>query len=150
MVRGVHRISKMQKCQQSHTFLATQIRNVVRKWHPTSTMFILTSKTKRPKLRSLLANQDDTGPVQKTQWRSSTSAIEKFGDLITADHRVLTEGGDSRDNHRYAVVVQDLATQWIQSSPCKRKTSQETERSIRKFLERRKSRKSFAGVWQIT
>ena len=34
-----------------------------------------------------------------------------FGDLITADHKVLSEGCDSRNNHRYAVVVQDLATQ---------------------------------------
>ena len=36
---------------------------------------------------------------------------EKFGDLITADHRVLSEECESRNNHRYAVVVQDLATQ---------------------------------------
>ena len=33
---------------------------------------------------------------------------EKFGDLITADHKVLNEGGESRDNHRYAVVVKDI------------------------------------------
>ena len=32
-------------------------------------------------------------------------------------------------------MVQDLATQWIQSYPCKTKTSQETERSLQKFLE---------------
>ena len=42
---------------------------------------------------------------------------EKFGDLITADHK------------------QDLATQWIQAYPCKTKTSQETQRSLQKFLE---------------
>ena len=42
---------------------------------------------------------------------------ENFGDLITADHKVLSEGCGSRNNHRYAVVVQDLATQWIQSYP---------------------------------
>ena len=29
---------------------------------------------------------------------------EKFGDLITADHKVFNEGCESRDNHRYAVV----------------------------------------------
>ena len=58
-----------------------------------------------------------------------------FGDLITADHEVLTEGYESRNNHRYAIVVQDLATQWIQSYPCKTETSQETERSLQKFLE---------------
>ena len=40
---------------------------------------------------------------------------EHFGDLMTADHKVLSEGCESRNNHRYAVVVQDLATQWIQS-----------------------------------
>ena len=34
---------------------------------------------------------------------------EKFGDLITAEHKVLNEGGESRNNHQYAVVVQDLS-----------------------------------------
>ena len=32
-------------------------------------------------------------------------------------------------------MVQDLATQWIQAFPCKNKTSQETQRSLQKFLE---------------
>ena len=32
-------------------------------------------------------------------------------------------------------MVQDLATQWIQSYPCKTKTSYETQRSLQKFLE---------------
>ena len=58
-----------------------------------------------------------------------------FGDLITADHKVLSENCESRNNHRHAVVVQDLATQWIQAYPCKNKTSQETQRSLQKFLE---------------
>ena len=61
---------------------------------------------------------------------------ENFGDLITADHKVLTDNCEFRNNHRYAVVVQDLATQWIQSYPCKtKKTFQETQRSLQKFLE---------------
>ena len=60
---------------------------------------------------------------------------EKFGDLITADHKVLSEGCESRNNHRCAIVVQDLATKWIQAYPCKTKTSQETQRSLQKFLE---------------
>ena len=54
---------------------------------------------------------------------------EEFGDLITADHKVLNEGGESRDNHRYAVVLQDLATQRIQSYPCKTRSSHETEKA---------------------
>ena len=36
---------------------------------------------------------------------------DNFGDLIKADHKVLSEGCESRNNHRYAVVVQDSATQ---------------------------------------
>ena len=39
------------------------------------------------------------------------------GDLITADHKVLSDNCESRNNHRYAVVVQDLATQWIRAKP---------------------------------
>ena len=66
---------------------------------------------------------------------------ENFGDLITADHKVLSDNCESRNNHRYAVVVQDLATQWIQSYPCKTKTSQETEKSSQNFLEPRRKPK---------
>ena len=54
---------------------------------------------------------------------------------ITADHKVLNEECEYRHNHRYSIVVQDLGTQWIQSYPCKTKTSQKTERSSRKLLE---------------
>ena len=45
------------------------------------------------------------------------------------------KGSESRHNHRYAVVVQDLATQWLQSYLCKTRTSQETRKSLIKFLE---------------
>ena len=66
-----------------------------------------------------------------------------FGDLITADHKVLSDNCESRNNHRYAVVVQDLATQWIYAYPCKNKTSQETQRSLQKFWNPRGNQKSF-------
>ena len=55
---------------------------------------------------------------------------DNFGDLIFADHKVLSAGCESRK-----IVVQDLATQWLQSCLCKTKTSQETQRSMQKFLE---------------
>ena len=67
--------------------------------------------------------------------RGAVPRAENFGDLITADHKVLSDNCESRNNHRYAIVVQDLATQWIQAHPCKTKTSQETQRSLQKFLE---------------
>ena len=58
-----------------------------------------------------------------------------LGDLITADHKVLRDTCESRKNRRFVVVVQDPATQWIQSYACKTKTSQETQRGLQKFLE---------------
>ena len=61
--------------------------------------------------------------------------LKNLVNLITADHKVLSDNCEPRNNHRYAVVVQDRATQWIQAYPCKTKTSQETQRSLQKFLE---------------
>ena len=43
----------------------------------------------------------------------AVTRAEKFGDLITADHKVLSDNCESRNNHRFAVGVHDLATQWI-------------------------------------
>ena len=98
-----------------------------------SIMFILISlKTEiarsvsGPKLQGLRAEDARAKPYLE---------LVNFGDLITADHKVLSDNCESRNNHRYAVVVQDLATQWIQAYPCKNKTSQETQRSLQKFLE---------------
>ena len=59
-------------------------------------------------------------PCRRRKGEAVPRAIN-FGDLITADHKVLSDNCESRNNHRYAVVVQDLATQWIQAYPCKNK-----------------------------
>ena len=79
----------------------------------------------------------------RTKNHKGPTLCEKFGDLMTAYHKVLSEGCESRNHHRYAVVAQDLATQWIQSYPCKTKTSQEMQKSLQKFLEPIGSQKSF-------
>ena len=85
----------------------------------------------RPKLRHMFENKKITSVPCRRRDEGSIPRAEKFGDLITADHKVLNEGCESRDNHRYAVVVQDLGTQWIhQSDPCETKSSHETERSL--------------------
>ena len=77
-------------------FLWSRHSRDVRIW--VSTVFILSSvKTEIAK--------SARGP--KVQVRRA----ENFGDLITADHKVLSDNCESRNNHRYAVVVQDLATQ---------------------------------------
>ena len=73
-------------------------------------------------------------PCRRRKGEAVPRAVN-FADLITADHKVLSDNCESRKKHRYAVVVQDPATQWIQAYPCKNKTSQETQRSLQKFLE---------------
>ena len=59
---------------------------------------------------------------------------ENFGDLITADHKVLSENCESRINHRYAIVVQDLATQWIQAYPCQNQNFTRNPEKLAKVL----------------
>ena len=59
---------------------------------------------------------------------------ENFGDLITADHKVFSEGCDSRNNHRYAVVVQDVATQWIQVVSVQNKNFSGNTKDLAKVL----------------
>ena len=74
---------------------------------------------------------------------------EKFGDLITADHKVLSENCESRNIHRYAVVVQDLATQWIQSYPCKTKLHRKPREACKSSWSQRGNLKSFTLTVQF-
>ena len=66
-----------------------------------------------------------------------------FGDLITADHKVLSDNCESRNNHRYAVVVQDLAIQWIQAYPCKTKLHKKPREACKSSWNPRGNQKSF-------
>ena len=112
--------------------------------------FVMGSEYPRNEVKMIINQRKETGiqtsetghkmgEQSRAPCRRRTGGVilraENFGDLITADHKVLSDNCESRNNHRYAVVVQDLATQWIQSYPCKTKTSQETQRSLQKFLE---------------
>ena len=122
-------ISKIQKCPHPHTFLMTQIWNVLQKCasrkHSVQTHF-----TKDRYCEVSLRTKMTRAPCRRRIGEALLRA-EKFGDLMTADHKVLDEEGEYRNDHRYAVVVQDLATQCIQFYPCKTKTSQETEKSLK-------------------
>ena len=79
-------------------------------------MFILTSR--KNEIARSARGPKSQGPREEDAMAEPYLVQKNFGDLITADHQVLSESCESRNNHRYAIVVQDLATQWIQSSPC--------------------------------
>ena len=59
---------------------------------------------------------------------------EHVGDLITADHKILSKESESRNNHRHAVEVQDLATQCLQPHPPKTKTFSGNTKELAKVL----------------
>ena len=113
--RGSQIIQRTQNCLHPHTVLRTQVRNVPRKWYQNqrNTVLTLTSEKKKRNSEVCLPTTMTRAPCRRRTGEALPRA-EKFGDLTTADHKVLNEGCGSRDNQRYAVVVQDLATQWIQ------------------------------------
>ena len=78
-------------------------------------------KTHFPKYRNceICKRTKITGPHAEDAMAKPFLRAVNFGDLMTADHKVLSDNCESRNNHRYAVVVQDLATQWIQAYPPK-------------------------------
>ena len=76
---------------------------------------------------------------------------QKFRDAIMADYKVLNEENEScLQQHRHAVVVQDLYSYWIQSFPTKTKTAQETMKYLHKFVQaetRYYSYREFFGMY---
>ena len=70
-LRSSQIISKPQKCQQSQTLLT--IRNVLRKWYPGSTVF--THASQKIEMRSMFANQNDKGSLQRTHWCASSRKV---------------------------------------------------------------------------
>ena len=131
--RSSQKIYRTRKCLCSRTFLRTQIRNDPRNWyqHQGCTIFLLTSeKTEiakcacEPKLQRLPAEEALAKQVLRT---------EKFGDLVTADYKVLNEESESQ------TVIDTLP--WYRILPLygfsliRVKQQQETEKSSEKFLE---------------
>ena len=133
--KNLRRILWMKVFQNTWThpssLLVNQLQNREGKWHRAKHSFY----TRFPKDRhcEVCLRKMTRAPFRRRTGEAPLRA-EKFGDLITAHHKVLNEEGGSRNNHRYAVVVQDLGTQWIQPYPCATIISQATEKSLRKFL----------------
>ena len=153
MVGGLHRKSRGPINPCAHIFFRrTQIRNVLRKWWKDQKLRKHSIYTHFPKDRNFevcLRTKMTRSPCRRRTGEVVPRA-EKFGDLTTADHKVLNEEGESWNNHRYAVVVQDLATQWIQPYPCKTKNFSGRKRVFESFSNRHKSQKYFLTIhWNL-
>ena len=91
-----------------------------------------------PQLRAVQTRKKNTrAPCRRSPQsrEDGTPEATTFGHTITADHRVLNEENEHhRLHHRYAEVVQDLASQWIQTDSCGNKTAQDTTNSLQRCL----------------
>ena len=67
---------------------------------------------------------------------------EKFGDLISTVHKVLSDNCESRNNHHTQSWMQDLATQWIQAYPCKKQNFTRNPEKLAKVHGTREETKS--------
>ena len=85
--------SKIHKCQHSQTLPKTQILTVVLNWYRGSTII----KTNFPKDRNceICLRTKMTRAPCKSRTGTVVPKAEIFGDLITADHKVLREGCES-------------------------------------------------------
>ena len=71
--------------------------------------------------------------------RARAHHLQIFGDVKSADHKVLSEENESRLRHRYAVVVQDLYL--VGSRGTQRKTKlRKRQREVGKVRARSKAR----------
>ena len=69
--------------------------------------------------------------------------VENFGDLIAADHKILSEGCESRHYHRYAVVEQDWLLSGYNLTLVKRKLLRKHKRACKSSWSQIGSLKSF-------
>ena len=87
--------------------------------------------------RIQIVNYVPTYKVTRAAYRRNSQShirrATKFGEVITADHKVFKEEGESRSNHRYVNVVQDLATHRILGYPCKTQTFARNSKEITKI-----------------
>ena len=59
---------------------------------------------------------------------------QAFGDEVTCDHKVLNQNDAGRESERYAVVMQDNYTYWLQAYPVTSKSGPETLKCFQQFF----------------
>ncbi len=57
-----------------------------------------------------------------------------FGSMLTSDHKVLLENQASRQGDKYAIIIQDSFTKWLQAFPTKTKGHEEVIASFKRFM----------------
>ena len=99
----------------------------------------IAKSAERPKVQGLFA---------ENALADTHTSSRKFGALTTTDREVPNEECGSRNNHKYAVIVQDLATQWLLAYPCENK---KLHRKRKNFISRRQAESLFTQTihWSL-
>ena len=121
--------------------LVNQRQSRGKKWYRASTIFTH-SLPEGPELRHLFEDENNEGVLQKTHSNGRAQG-GKIGDLITADHKLLSGGCESRNNHRYAVVVQDWQLSGYSRIRAKLRRLTKPKRACESSWNRKGSLKSF-------
>ena len=58
----------------------------------------------------------------------------KFGDRVPVDHTIFNEENSSRSANRYAIIIQDAYSKWIQVCATKSKYQLEVVRYFQRFM----------------
>ena len=58
----------------------------------------------------------------------------RFGEMITADHKIMNDDDASREEDRTACVIQDKWSYWLQAYPAPTKSTADTKRALCRFL----------------
>ena len=94
-------IWRTQNCLCPHTFLKTQIRNIQRKWYQYQGNIVFTLTSQKTDIAKYCSSSDITRAPCRSRNGETVPRAEKFGDLITADHKLLNEEGESRNRYSY-------------------------------------------------
>ena len=72
-----------------------------------------------------------TGAVPE---RDGLPPAQKFGDRLTADHKTLADDQSARSGARYALVIQDEYSKWIQAYATKTRSHEEVVMAFSRFM----------------
>ena len=122
------------------------VQNLDQQWNPRNMMCVHISRrteiaksAERPKVQGLFA---------ENALADTHTSSRKFGALTTTDREVPNEECGSRNNDKHAVIVQDLATQWLLAYPCKNKNFTGNGKArAEKSQSNSDLHRQFVGIW---
>ena len=122
---------KLQLQKANHVFLRNHVVPFLYRKSGSRKLIVFTHFSKDPNFEVRRPNPELRGFRAEDALKFFIHLAVKSVDRISADHKILNEQGEPCNTHRYAVIVQDLATEWIQSHQCKIKPSQKTRELCR-------------------